>query len=337
MKKTWARLLMVLLAGAWIGSFAGCEKLKVSNLKANFHLKNANKFYTDEKYRKAIDEYELALQSNPNLQTARFYLGTSYAMIYKPGDETERNKDAARKAQENLLAAYNSTEQNSGLNKQDIILALGDIFDKMRNFEEAEKYYKMVLEADPKDPKAFYVLANFYNKYDKTDLAIDMFNKRIALDPSDPEGYHYLASFYGDKRNWDKAIENHLLRIQQLEKRGTATPEQKEELAAAYYTVGVVYWNKSYQTPVDVMDPTVRLEVVRLGQAALTKATELSPNYPEPWSYIGLLYREQAKVDKTHEKELLAKNDEMIKKFVEMRKRKMAAEDYMKNLEKETK
>ncbi len=337
MKKTWARLLMVLIAGAWIGSFVGCEKLKVSNLKANYHLKNANKFYTDEKYRKAIEEYEIALQNNPNLLTARFYLGTSYAMVYKPGDETARNKDAAEKAKENLLAAYNSTDANPGISKQDIILALGDIFDKMRNFEEAEKYYKMVLDSDPKNAKAYYVLANFYSKYDKTDLSIDMFNRRIALDPGEPEGYYYLATFYQDKRNWDKAVENHLLRIQQMEKLNLPAEEKTEALAVANYTLGVVLWNKSYQTPLDVMSPADRMATVKQGLEALTKATELSPTYPEPWAYIGLLYREQAKVDTANEKQLLAKNDEMIKKFVELRKRKMASDEYMKSLEKEAK
>ena len=58
--------------------------------------------------------------------------------------------------------------------------------------------------------------------------------------------------------------------------------------------MGVVCWNKSYQTPPDVMGSVERLQVVQKGFEALKKATELSPNFPDPWAYMGLLYKQKA-------------------------------------------
>jgi len=330
MKKISYALLMVFISLALITSFAACNKLKLSNLKANDHFKKGNKLYTEEKFKKAIAEYELALKYNPKLDVANFYLGTSYAMVFKPGDETEKNKEYGQKAQQYLNKAL---EVNPG--NREVILALGDINDKMRNFEEAEKYYQMVLESSPNDPKVYYVLADFYSGYGKFDQAIEMFQRRIALSPSDPEGYYYLANFLQNKKQWDKAIENHDLRIKYIAESNLDEKVKNQSLAEAYYTLGVVCWNKSYQTPPDVMGPAERNAVIQKGFEALNKATDLIPTYPEPWAYKNLLYRELAKAEPLRVDEYTKKADEMSAKFTELRKRKLATEEFIKGLEKE--
>ena len=226
---------------------------------------------------------------NPNLKAAFYYLGSSYVMVYKPGDDTEKNKEYGAKATEYLQKALELDPDN-----KNIIQALGDINDKMRNFELAEKYYLQVQKFTPNDPVSYYNLAGFYNNNAKYDKAIEMYEKRIALNPADPEGYLYLAGFYQDKRKWDDAIKNHEIRIGKIGESNMDEKAKNELLADAYYRLGVVCWNKSYQTPPDVMGSVERLQVVDKGFEALKKATELSPNFPDPWAYMGLLYRQKA-------------------------------------------
>jgi len=330
MKKISSVLLILFLTTVIAASFAGCDKLKITNLKANKHFKTGNKFYTEEKYKKAITEYEAALQLNPKLNSAFYYLGSSYIMVYKPGDESEKNKEFGIKATEYLQKALELNPNN-----KDIIQALGDINDKMRNFELAEKYYLQVKEFTPNDPVSYYNLAGFYNNNDKYDKAIAMYEQRIALNPADPEGYLYMAGFYQDKRKWDDAIKNHEIRITKIEESNLEEKAKNELLADAFYRLGVVCWNKGYQTPPDIMGSVERLQVVDKGFQALRKSTELSPNFPDPWAYMGLLYNQKAIAEPLKQPEYKKQYDAMIQKFQELRKRKLASEQFIKDLAKD--
>jgi tetratricopeptide (TPR) repeat protein len=330
MKKLWSILLILLLTALIVSSFSGCDKLKITNLKANKHFKTANKLYTEEKFKKAIAEYEAALQLNPNLHEAYYYLGSSYIMVYKPGDESEKNKEYGAKATEYLQKALEMKPDN-----KDIIQALGDINDKMKNFDVAEKYYLQVQKFTPNDPLTFYNLAGFYNNNGKGDKAIEMYEKRIALNPADPEGYLYLAGFFQDRRRWDDAIKNHEIRIQKIIESNMEEKAKTDLLADAYYRLGVVCWNKSYQTPPDVMGSVERIQVVDKGFEALKKSTDLSPNFPDPWAYMGLLYRQKVVAEPLKKAEYEKLADQMVQKFQDLRKRKLASEQFIKDLAKE--
>jgi tetratricopeptide (TPR) repeat protein len=330
MKKFCSVLLILFVSTLIIAGFTACDKLKITNLKANKHFKSGNKFYSEEKYKKAIAEYEAALQLNPNLNAAFYYLGSSYIMVYKPGDDTDKNKEYGAKATEYLQKALEMDPEN-----KNIIQALGDINDKMRNFELAEKYYLQVQKFTPNDPASYYNLAGFYNNNAKYDKAIEMYEQRIALDPASPEGYLYLADFFQNKRKWDDAIKNHELRIEKIGASEMDEKEKTEFLAEAYYRLGVVCWNKSYQTPPDVMGSVERLQVVEQGFKALNKATELSPNFPDPWAYMGLLYRQKAIAEPLNAAKYTKESETMVSKFQELRKRKLATEQFIKDLAKE--
>lgn len=324
-------MLLLFLISFIVISFSGCDQLKISNLKANKHFKLANKHFSDEKYKKAIVEYEAALQLNPELNAAFYYLGSSYVSVYKPGDESDKNKEIGKKATENLQKALALDPEN-----KNIIQSLGDINDKMRDFEQAEKYYLQIQKFTPNDPASYYNLAGFYNNNAKYDKAIDMYEQRIALDPANAEGYLYLAGFYQDKRKWDDAIKNHEIRIQKISEDTTMEEKAKTDfLADAYYRLGVVCWNKSYQTPADVMGSVERLQVVQKGFDALTKSTNLSPNFPDPWAYLSLLYRQKTIAEPLKKATYDKEAEKMVAKFQELRKLKLASEQFMRDLSKE--
>jgi len=331
MKKIGSVLLLLCLTSFILICFSGCDQLKISNLKANKHFKMANRLFGEEKYKKAIAEYEAALKLNPDLKAAFYYLGSSYVQVYKPGDDSDKNKEFGNKATEYLQKALELNPDN-----KDIIQSLGDINDKMRNFELAEKYYLEIQKFTPNDPVSYYNLAGFYSNNSRYDKAIEMYEKRIALDPANPEGYLYLAGFFQDKRKWDDAIKNHEVRIQKITENTNMEEKEKTELLAdAYYRLGVVCWNKSYQTPADVMGSEERLQVVQKGFDALAKSCELSPNFPDPWAYMSLLYRQKTIAEPLKKAVYDKEAEKMVAKFQELRKRKLATEQFMKDLSKE--
>ncbi|MBN1197018.1 MAG: tetratricopeptide repeat protein [Candidatus Aminicenantes bacterium] len=413
MRKTSTLLLIGMFAALLVFSFSftGCENLKLDNLKANDHLNKGNKYYQDEKFAKAVKEYEQALELNPKLEMIYFHVGTAYASLYRPGRGTDRNEEYAQKAVEYLQKARENDPEN-----EQIYLALGDIFDKMENAEEAEKYYLRILENEPDNPKSYYILADFYSKYSQEDKAEEMYKKRIALDPKDPEGYLYYANYLQNKRKWYEAmdafesmiiamtapeIQIERREIQELaqkvadiekveeyldkhvrknrtisadarkqmieekeqqireigdkealekelaEKREAVnaklqglkeiqdqmSEEKKIKLSEAYYSLGVVCWFKSFQTPIDMMSAQERRNVLDRGFKALERSVELNPTYPEPWAYSNLLWREMIKVEPLKREEFEVKAQEDVEKFQRLRQRKLALEEKMKKLE----
>lgn len=412
MKKLLYSALILIIALFFLSGVSGCKKLSVSNLSANKHLREANKLYAQEKFRKASEEYETALKKNPDLDVAYLYLGTCYSMLYKPGKETERNQEYSEKAVKYLQKAEEANPDD-----ENVVIALGSMFDKIGNFEEAEKYFLKILEKSSDSPKSYYTLANFYSQNGKFEKANEMYEKRIALDPTDPSGYHYYAVYLQNYRAWDKAIYAHrkrifammdpsildyfkdidkikadIKRVEDINKfvrnveKNKAIPadqkkallaEKKEELknfptlqeaidlivekekelnlagaeaekkldglsdekklefAEAYYSLGVVAWNKSYQTPVDedIFPKEERRKAIEIGFTALKKAIKLSPEYPNPYSYMGLLWREMIKVNPSKSAEYVTKNEEYNKKFKDIYVKKKKREEYLKELE----
>ncbi len=411
MKKNVSSILVVFVVLVFVANFSACEKFKVSNLKANYQLKKANGYYMEEKYKKAVECYEEALSFNPEMKFIYLYLGTSYSSIYRPGkDDDPRNKTYAEKGIQYLKMA----EQNEPENET-VVLALGDLYDKLGNIEEAEKCYLKILSKKADDPKSYYTLANFYSKNNKIDSADAMYLKRIELNPQDAEGYHYYVGFLQDQRRWSDAVTNHEKRLYalldpsivmtirevgtlkqdaesitkiesliatyqkntkvdkaekqrlideakqklegklsldatnkkiaelqaQIQERITKAEttiqgfdeKKKQEIAEAYYSIGNVCWNWSYQSPEDVMSAQERDPIIEKGMRTLQKAIDILPDYANPYSYMGLLWREKIKINAAKKDEYVKKNEEYNKKFINIYQRVQKSEAYRKELE----
>lgn len=284
--------LLVLLVLAVVFSTVSCGKLKISNLKANHHFTNANANFTDGKFRLAIEEYELALSFNPDLTQAYRFLGESYKNLYNPGLETEANKEYERNALEALIKAYEINPTNKG-----IIHSLGDMYDKMRDFDEAEKLYLRILEMEPTNMSNYYVVAEFYKRYAgnvaegedgdngvKTPFqkAEEMYLRRIETDPSNPQGYAYIAQFYDGILpipEFDKAVFYHKKRI-------GLNPEDAE----AWLAVGVNRSSKAYRIQA-LLTKQERIDLANEAEVALKKAIEFDDQFPIPYAHLSVLYK----------------------------------------------
>jgi len=257
---------------------------------ANNHFSKGNHHFADGLYRAAIAEYEQALELNPDLTDIHRFLGESYKNLYRPGIDTPENMEKAEKALEALRRAYELLPDD-----KEVIYSLGDMYDKLRDFEEAEKLYLKILEMEPGNMDNYYVVAEFYKRYAggqqqqeegqtgvKTpyEKAEEMYLRRIEADSENPQGYSYAARFYEllePVPDFDKANYFH-------EKRILLQPDSAE----AWLSKGVNRWAKSFRLP--KLPKEIRLESAHDGLEALKKANELDPDYPEPYSWMSVVY-----------------------------------------------
>jgi tetratricopeptide (TPR) repeat protein len=290
---------LIILVLAIIFASSGCGKF-IGGLRANYYFAQANKYFAEGQYRNAIGQYEMALVYNPNLVEAYQYLGESYKSLYRgPAVDTPENKERADKA----LIALNRAYEIDPFDK-DVIFSLGDMYDRLRNFEEAEKLYLRILELEPTNMENYYVVAGFYKKYvpvrassgpsqeataetegegGKTAFqkAEEMYLRRIELDPENPEGYAYAAQFYDELQppDFDKAYKFHIYRTR-LEP-GDHIP---------WYAIGVNRFWKAHRLQTQ-LSREERIEHAEVALNALQKAIELDPSYSFSYSYMEIVYR----------------------------------------------
>jgi len=310
--------LAATLALTIIFVFSGCKKLTLSNLQGNYHFNKANQLFKDSKFTKAAVEYEAALKYNPTLVQAYRFLGESYKSRFIPGKDTPENKELSDKALESLNKALQIEPSN-----KDIIYSLGDMYDKLRNFDEAEKMYLRIVDLEPGNMNNYYVVAEFYKRYsgEKPELkkkAIDMYLRRIETDPDNVQGYAYMASYYDNlvtadnKDKFDKSLFYE-------QKRLALEPNSAE----TYYTMGVNRFNKAYQLQ-NFLSQAEREVAGAESEKYLLKAIEIDPNFPDSYAYMKILYiNVQSALYPEKEGRYKAEADRYGEKFEDMRKRQL--------------
>ena len=285
--------LMILLLIAVVAFTGSCQKLKISTLRANYYFNQANHSFTENEYRQAIEQYEKALEYNPELVQAYQYLGESYKQMYRPGDDSEDNVERAQKALEALNKAYEIDP-----NDKNVIHSLADMYNRMQDFKEAEKFYLKILEMEPTNLSNYYVVAEFYKSYagqteekegeegevtEKTpfEKAEEMYLRRIETDPDNPQGLSYIAQFYGSINpipDFDKAVYYYKLQTK-------LDPDN----AVAWYSIGATRFFHAYRLQ-NQLTMNQKIALGKEAEEALLKSIELDANYPEPYAYMKILY-----------------------------------------------
>jgi tetratricopeptide (TPR) repeat protein len=316
-RKTTQRFVFAAAALAVIFAFTACQNISYSKLSANYHFGKANSLFRENQYRKAITEYEATLKYNPNMTQAYRFLGESYKQLYKPGVDSPLNKELEKKTLDALIKALEIEPNN-----KDIIYSLGDMYDKLKKFPEAEKLYLRIIELQPENMSNYYVVAEFYKRYSADNPAVakkaeSMYLRRIETDPDNPQGYAYMASYLEQVaggpeellRSFEKAGEF-------LQKRISLQPDSAE----AWLALGVNQWSRSFRFQfLTVKD---RMKQAQDALQSITKAIELDPNYPEPYAWMGPLYKAVlAKLEPEKEARYNAEGDRYLEKFQELRKR----------------
>ncbi|HLJ87971.1 MAG TPA: tetratricopeptide repeat protein [Candidatus Angelobacter sp.] len=143
------RLVAALAVAAALLSVTGCSKLR-----ARDQLNQGVKAYKDAKYEQAIGHFQRAVSLDQDLDVAKLYLATAYAIQYVPGVDSPDNNRNAQQAIDGYKEVLGKDQGNITSLK-----GIAYLFMNMRRFEESREYYKKVIETDPNDPEAYYSVA----------------------------------------------------------------------------------------------------------------------------------------------------------------------------------
>ncbi|MBS1688413.1 MAG: tetratricopeptide repeat protein [Bacteroidetes bacterium] len=132
--------------GLYITAILACMATLSYAQTNNSLILKGNKLYEEKKYKEASQEYEKALQKNPNNLPGIFNLGNS---LYQQGQ-----LDASRK----VLAAAAKTANNKDAKGQ-ANYNIGNTYMQEKKWEDAVDYYKQALRNNPQDADAKYNLS----------------------------------------------------------------------------------------------------------------------------------------------------------------------------------
>jgi len=286
-------------------------------------MKDGNKDYKEENFKRAVIDYGRAVQLDPNFAEAWFYLGSSYQALYRPGKDTPENRELLEKA---IEAYKKSLEVNSGKTenlrkvKINTLGALTAIYsdEPYRDFDAALQYAQQLVADNPNDAKNLYAMANLYEKFGKIAEAEELYKKIAELNPTDPKACGALAAFY-NKPLWEGRSKFEQA-IATLERCASLAPED----AGGYQKIASFYWDKAYRDP--LLTDELKNQYADKGLENVDKALQIKPDYFEAIIYKGLVYRVKASVTKNPRERqgFLERAAELQKQGLDLKKQQAA-------------
>jgi tetratricopeptide (TPR) repeat protein len=197
---------------------------------------------TQEMLAEAIAEFRQAIEIDPNLPPARFYLAHVYLDMGRPARAKEELEAALQKTPGNpqFLASLGDAERQLNNPQKAVELTrqalqidpslvegryyLGLALFALGNTADAIKELEQVISANAGRPEAFLALGTVYNQNGRLDDAIKVLSQGTKLDPSRADLRIQLARAYRSKGLLDRA-EAELIRAQ---------PKPNRTLAASY-------------------------------------------------------------------------------------------------------
>jgi len=126
----------------------GCNKL---NARDNLN-QGVNSFKAGQ-YGNAADHFKKAIELDPEFPVARLYLATAYMQQYVPGSDTPENKRNADSALEQFQLVLKD-DPKSLIATQSV----ASLYYNMKDFVNAETWNKKIVQLDPNNKEAYYVL-----------------------------------------------------------------------------------------------------------------------------------------------------------------------------------
>jgi tetratricopeptide (TPR) repeat protein len=193
----------LLAAGLTIAGLSfGC-----ADVQSRMAFRDGNKKYEQEDYRGAIEDYERAIGFNSEMAAARFYLGSAHQALYRPNssrpDNVQHLEIAVEQYKKSLEQNDGSSENLKAVRKNTVVALTGLYSDEpYRNFDDAYKYARMLVDENPEETKNLYALANLYEKFGQIDEAETQYRAVVDLNPNDLQACGALAAFL-NKPLWE--------------------------------------------------------------------------------------------------------------------------------------
>jgi tetratricopeptide (TPR) repeat protein len=311
--------VLVLIAGLGLTA-AGCGKYSINNLRATQAFQTGNEMYRKGEWKTAVSEYSRAVELNPDLGYAYFFLGNSYDNLYKPTKKGEPENDAnIQKAVDNYKLAIEKLKGNNEpqapkilkLSFEYLIAAYGT--EKINDLEKAVPIAQELIAAEPNEPTNYQALGKLYEENGRYDEAEAMFKKAIEVKSTDPLGYEVLAGYYNRQGEFDMQMES-------LEKRAAMEPNNPE----AWHAMGSYYSEHALKN--SRLSKEQAKKYVMRGLEVEEVALKNNPEYFEALSFKNILLRQQANYEKDPalQKRLIDEANVIKSKAEDIRKKQQA-------------
>ena len=147
-----------ILTGVLILGTAGCDKLKSRD-----DINKGIAAFRNAKYGDASEKFKEAAALDPTNENARLYLATAYMSQWIPGAESPENLSFASMAQEEFNKVLEKDPNNTTALASLASIAFNQAAPlsadkKIEKLDEAAKWNKRLIEADPKSKEALYTL-----------------------------------------------------------------------------------------------------------------------------------------------------------------------------------
>ena len=246
-----------------------------------------------------------------------------------------------------LLALLSLAMATPGCGVVNSLRAKNSLNDGVREFnkgkyQSAEEKFARSLELNPDLTNAQLFYARALNAQFDQNLTEDLGKKTIEAyddiikrNSDKPDAVDQALAFKGKiyeqltRVSPEKASDYRALQRETIEKRATLPSATAKTKADVYYTLGVGYWQESYDMNASYVShnkpvpPDILEKMKPLDQKAheyLQKAISVDPNYANAWFYEKLVYIEEMKYSPAKQNELKAKAMEMQDKYMAMQK-----------------
>jgi len=266
-------------------------------IRGNIYLEIANS--TDEKYTsldpdplpKVLESYSKAIEYDTK---KNFYEDIFAKLNWQRNNLYNSAVDAYNQAttalnnnQPELATEYYSAAMNYFAGAVDVI-AVADIPDTVamlntaycatlaQDYENAKKYYLMLLEVDYKTPALFVSLSDIYRKENDLDNAMKIIRQGKEIYPNDPTVFLGETSVFLTFNMTDQALNNLLEYIK------TDTSNY-----SVYFALGTIYDKIVNDTA--ITDEVVKKDAFEKALIAYKRSLELNPEYFDVYYNIGAL------------------------------------------------
>ena len=216
-------------------SLVGCGQF--GKLKASKHFKDANALYAQQDYRGAAAEYKSAVEADPSLNKAYFFLGQQLRQPVQAGPQGQSAQrqlpDRTRsRTTRSPPSGWSTSDEETKLLRKRTLQFMAALYakDKLNQPDEAEPVVKQLIAMEPNDPGAYFALVKIYEEAGKIDDAEEILKQAQAASPDKTEVWSFSAQFYNRKGEFDKAMES-FQRITQIEPKN---PQNYYQMAVFY-------------------------------------------------------------------------------------------------------
>lgn len=171
------------------------EAAKADPTSPLIHLRLASTYIKSSLFEEATSQAKEVVALNPQAAEPHALLALIYSL--------EKKLDLAAVEYEQAL------EKASRSNPKDIQIqkSLGEIYFWRKDYEAAEKVYKLILGLSPQDAQAHFYLGIIYEEQKKPKEAQEEFKAAISIDPAYADALNSLGYIYAEQGiNLDEAL-----------------------------------------------------------------------------------------------------------------------------------